>query len=227
MKRFCEKISRFLLDVDNVTEDEIDEVRFGIELILTQMILFFLLLAIGIFRNMVLETIIFIIALVGLRTFVDGYHADSFYRCMFLTTLLYLGTLYFADFENSYLLIMAILIAAKAFMWQENHEARNVKISKLIFWGCLAGAVLAKARRLLNLRNTRMLSKQAHNTTMVIQHQEQHHPKKTHKVYKTMLIGKPILFCMIYLLTPVLVKKDKDLWDQTWRCSRHFHMKFR
>ena len=38
---FCEKISRFLLDVDNVTEDEIDEVRFGIELILTQMILFF------------------------------------------------------------------------------------------------------------------------------------------------------------------------------------------
>lgn len=33
---------------------------------------------------------------------------------------------------------MAILIAAKAFMWQENHEARNVKISKLIFWGCLA-----------------------------------------------------------------------------------------
>ena len=40
MKRFCEKISRFLLDVDNVTEDEI-EVRFGIELILTQMILFF------------------------------------------------------------------------------------------------------------------------------------------------------------------------------------------
>ena len=54
MKRFCEKISRFLLDVDNVTEDEIDEVRFGIELILTQMILFFLLLAIGIFRNMVL-----------------------------------------------------------------------------------------------------------------------------------------------------------------------------
>ena len=28
MKRFCEKISRFLLDVDNVTEDEIDEVRF-------------------------------------------------------------------------------------------------------------------------------------------------------------------------------------------------------
>lgn len=138
MKRFCEKISRFLLDVDNVTEDEIDEVRFGIELILTQMILFFLLLAIGIFRNMVLETIIFIIALVGLRTFVDGYHADSFYRCMFLTTLLYLGTLYFADFENSYLLIMAILIAAKAFMWQENHEARNVKISKLIFWGCLA-----------------------------------------------------------------------------------------
>ena len=138
MKRFCEKISRFLLDVDNVTEDEIDEVRFGIELILTQMILFFLLLAIGIFRNMVLETIIFIIALVGLRTFVDAYHADSFYRCMFLTTLLYLGTLYFADFENSYLLIMAILIAAKAFMWQENHEARNVKISKLIFWGCLA-----------------------------------------------------------------------------------------
>lgn len=135
MKRFCEKISRFLLDVDNVTEDEIDEVRFGIELILTQMILFFLLLAIGIFRNMVLETIIFIIALVGLRTFVDGYHADSFYRCMFLTTLLYLGTLYFADFENSYLLIMAILIAAKAFMWQENHEARNVKISKLIFLG--------------------------------------------------------------------------------------------
>ena len=70
MERFCEKISRFLLDVDNVTEDEIDEVRFGIELILTQMILFFLLLAIGIFRNMVLETIIFIIALVGLRTFV-------------------------------------------------------------------------------------------------------------------------------------------------------------
>ena len=67
MKRFCEKISIFLLDVDNVTEDEIDEVRFGIELILTQMILFFLLLAIGIFRNMVLETIIFIIALVGIR----------------------------------------------------------------------------------------------------------------------------------------------------------------
>ena len=30
MKRFCEKISIFLLDVDNVTEDEIDEVRFVI-----------------------------------------------------------------------------------------------------------------------------------------------------------------------------------------------------
>lgn len=137
MEKFCEGISRYLLQANQPSDDEIDEVRFGIELILTQTILFLIILSIGIFYHMIIETLVFMIVLVGLRTFVNGYHAKSFYRCMFLTTGLYLATVILANSSNIYLLTLAILVAVKAFFCQNNQSNANERISKILFLGSL------------------------------------------------------------------------------------------
>lgn len=136
MEKICEKISRYLLKENQPNDDEIDEVRFGIELILTQTILFLIILTIGFFSNMIGETLIFMTVLVSLRTFVNGYHADSFYRCIFLTTLFYIMTVMLAKINNIYLLTLAVLFAFKAFYCQSNESKANVRISKIIFICC-------------------------------------------------------------------------------------------
>ena len=88
MENISSKITSYLLEGKLVTDDEFDEIRFGIELVITQSILLIIIFTIGLLLGKLLETIVFLVIMVSLRTLVDGYHADSFIKCMFLTTML-------------------------------------------------------------------------------------------------------------------------------------------
>ena len=134
MENISSKITSYLLEGKLVTDDEFDEIRFGIELVITQSILLIIIFTIGLLLGKLLETIVFLVIMVSLRTLVDGYHADSFIKCMFLTTMLYILCMLVYEHLNIYILIILMLYAAKAFFFQKSSLLKkNVFRSQLLF----------------------------------------------------------------------------------------------
>lgn len=134
MEKVSEKITAYLLEGKSVTDDEFDEIRFGVELVLTQSILIFIIFAIGLLLGQLLETIIFVVVMVSLRTLVDGYHADSFQKCMFITTTVYVICMLIYHYLNGYILTLMLLFSAKAFWFQESSLLeKNILRSQVLF----------------------------------------------------------------------------------------------
>lgn len=66
MEKISNKLAKRLLE-ENPDIDELDEIRFGIELILTQTILLLMILIIGVLSNSLSATIIYLVVLFLLR----------------------------------------------------------------------------------------------------------------------------------------------------------------
>lgn len=109
MEKISDKLAKHLLE-DNPDLDESDEIRFGIELILTQTILFLMILIIGVLSNSLLATIIYLVVLISLRTVSDGYHADSFSKCAFITVGNYLICLFVYQSTSKYIVWICLLL---------------------------------------------------------------------------------------------------------------------
>lgn len=134
MENISSKIASYLLKGKSASDDELDEIRFGIELVITQSVLLIIIFTIGLFLGRLVETIIFLIVMVSLRTIVDGYHADSFGSCMFLTTMAYVLCMFIYQRLNIYIMIFMMLYAAKAFFFQKSSLLeRNILRSKVLF----------------------------------------------------------------------------------------------
>lgn len=134
MENISSKITSYLLEGKRVTDGEFDEIRFGIELVITQSILLIIIFTIGLLLGKLLETIVFLVIMVSLRTLVDGYHADSFIKCMIITTSAYILCMLVYEHLNIYILIILMLYAAKAFFFQKSSLLKkNVFRSQLLF----------------------------------------------------------------------------------------------
>lgn len=141
MEKICEKISCYLLKGTKATAIEIDEIRFGLELIITQIILLMIIVSCGLYLNMISETIVFLITMVTLRSYVDGYHASSFKGCMMITTMVYLVCMLSYKLLNNAIIILIILFSLHAFFIQESglskQSINTSKILLMISIGCI------------------------------------------------------------------------------------------
>lgn len=114
IEKFCRGISVRLSENDYIEESEIEMVRFGIELILTQVILYVLLFCIGLLFHRLPETILFILVLTILKKYTGGYHADTFVACTLLTLLNYTvvmyTSIYLYDLISFFLVIIGFVV---------------------------------------------------------------------------------------------------------------------
>lgn len=108
MENFCRKLSIMILG-GSTNSEEIDHIRFGLEIIITQVVLFSSIFIIGLYTNQVYETFIYIFAFIPLRRLTNGYHAETYTRCYCLTVASYLGIIFLARNLNVYLLIATLI----------------------------------------------------------------------------------------------------------------------
>lgn len=145
MEKMCEKISCYLLKGTKTTAIEIDEIRFGLELIITQIILLIIITGCGLYLDMILETIVFLITMVALRSYVDGYHASSFKGCMIITTMVYLVCMLSYKLINIVIIVLIILFSLKAFFTQKSSlSKKSINTSKILLMisvGCIVATI--------------------------------------------------------------------------------------
>lgn len=85
MERLAYKISRWLLEKEYIDDFQIEDIRFAIEVVISNLSSFFSILIIGIAIREYLKTILFFIVFIGFGTIKDRYHAETFVKCYFLT----------------------------------------------------------------------------------------------------------------------------------------------
>lgn len=93
MEKSCYKLAYYMYRKELVDKDSIDDLRFLIELILTQVITIVSVYLIGLVFMDALSILIICACFVAGRKYLDGYHASTFRNCYLLTILNFIFSL--------------------------------------------------------------------------------------------------------------------------------------
>lgn len=97
MNNLCYELSLRLLNKRLIKESQIKSIKYGLEVVLMQIINFTTILFICISTNKYLETMIFFLTLIPLRSIKSGYHCKNYISCLILTTTIYMLAIYFPE----------------------------------------------------------------------------------------------------------------------------------
>ena len=67
---------------------------------------------IGAFLGMPIEAVVMIMSFIAVRKFSGGYHADSFYKCLIISSIVIMTMLQISNYINNNLLFNVIYIAS-------------------------------------------------------------------------------------------------------------------
>ena len=83
------KIINFMLKYKVISDDEevIDFYRYGIEILISSLINILLVLILGLVSNGFYNALIYLFAFILIRQFSGGFHANTYFKCIFLTNL--------------------------------------------------------------------------------------------------------------------------------------------
>lgn len=87
MENSCRKLAKYLYTKELIEKEDIEDLRFLIELIITQLITFISLFIIGLFFMDFFSVFVICISFVIGRKYLGGYHAKTFSNCYILTIL--------------------------------------------------------------------------------------------------------------------------------------------
>jgi len=90
LESICYTISYHCYKKQLIEEDDIDIIRYGLELFLTQLFPFIIITLTGCLMHLPLETFSFLIIFISLRQILGGYHANRYYKCFTLTIFNYI-----------------------------------------------------------------------------------------------------------------------------------------
>lgn len=116
----------------------LNKLRYGIELLLTQFILFISMFIISIISNTPFELFFFMIPLILIRTFSGGYHSKSFFECFIITNCVCFISIYLSKIIDNYLFYVCITIFSYIIIClfspvtNKNLSITNLKLNKLI-----------------------------------------------------------------------------------------------
>ncbi len=85
MRKFSEKISWWFYQREYIQNTQIDDLTFGLEVILSNLLSFITITIVGFMIGDPLKTILFLIVFIIFRTIRDRYHAETFLACYILT----------------------------------------------------------------------------------------------------------------------------------------------
>lgn len=129
------KISSKFVEHKIITEDMVDIYKYGVEITISSIIGFILILIIGLIFKSLMQALIFYIIFIILRSFTGGYHASSYLKCNLIFSIVASLVIFFSKaatevrFSTSIINIL-FLPALSVFIWLAPIENPNKLIEK-------------------------------------------------------------------------------------------------
>lgn len=156
IKSFSNKLLQYLVKTGTIDKDEdvLAYYRYGLEITISSIVNIILILLIGICSHHFYESIAFLICFVTLRQFTGGYHANTYFKCNFLFSILYIALLIAYDLTikqltyhaDALMLVFSIVTFASECPIEHNNKPlsdiqkkRNKKLSVML--GLLYGSI--------------------------------------------------------------------------------------
>lgn len=142
--KLANKISEWLLyenKLDNKEDGAKEIYQYGLEIIISSLVTFLIVLGIGVILNMGMESIIFLMCFVPLRMAAGGYHANTYLKCnIYFSTLtfgiflLYRVTITYLGEYVLFLLWSCSLVYMMIVAPVENENKKLTKELKKVAW---------------------------------------------------------------------------------------------
>lgn len=132
MEEFCRKIAYYSYKKELVEEDNIEDLRFLIELILTQLVTIISVYLIGLFFVDALDILMICIYFVAGRKYLDGYHASTFRNCYILTIINFIFSLSMA-LLMPYLVIFYLIGLILSIYLMVKYRYKKIIIFNLVY----------------------------------------------------------------------------------------------
>lgn len=142
------KISSKFVEHKIITEDMVDIYKYGVEITISSIIGFILILIIGLIFKSLIQALIFYIIFIILRSFTGGYHASSYLKCNLIFSIVASLVIFFSKaatevrFSTGIINIL-FLPALSVFIWMAPIENPNKLIEKKRRIYFKTGSVLA------------------------------------------------------------------------------------
>ena len=160
-----------------ISEDIADIYKYGVEITISSIIGFVLTLIIGFIFKSVMQTMIFYIVFVILRSLTGGYHASSYWKCNLLFSMITVCVIFFSkaatEVQSSVGIISILFLpAVSVFLWLapiENHNKPIEKKRRIYFkTGSVLAAVILYILSLILYINNHTFESAVIVTTMFI-----------------------------------------------------------
>lgn len=109
LNKIATKFTKTMLAHKIIAEDMFDIYVYGFELLLSFLFNTTIILIAGVLLGRILQTLLFLLIFVLLRSFTGGYHANTYGVCTFVTFMVYGGVLLLSELYNPSLLFYALL----------------------------------------------------------------------------------------------------------------------
>lgn len=109
LNKIATKLTKTMLASKIIAEDMFDIYVYGVELLLSFLFNTTIIMIAGILLGRILQTLLFLLIFVLLRSFTGGYHANTYSMCTFVTFLVYGGVLLLSELFVPSLLFYTIL----------------------------------------------------------------------------------------------------------------------
>ena len=92
IKSISNKLLQYLIkaDVIDKSENALAYYKYGLEITISSLLNIVLIVSIGVISGQLIESILFLICFVPLRKFTGGYHANSYFKCNLLFSILFI-----------------------------------------------------------------------------------------------------------------------------------------
>ncbi|MDD6827896.1 MAG: accessory gene regulator B family protein [Oscillospiraceae bacterium] len=142
------KISSKFVEHKIITEDMVDIYKYGVEITISSIIGFALVLIIGLIFKSLMQALIFYIVFIILRSFTGGYHASSYLKCNLVFSITASLVIFFSkaatEVQFSTGVINSLFLPAlSVFLWLAPIENPNKPIEKKRRIYFKTGSVLA------------------------------------------------------------------------------------
>lgn len=134
MDKLAKNLTNYCLRRKVITDDKYEIYLYGFKLIIADVINYTIVIILGSLLNRLLESIVFLISLCGLRRFTGGFHAKTFWVCRMSMVITYICVVVMIKFvvgtESELLIVGAInTVSVMCIMFFAPIENPNKKLS--------------------------------------------------------------------------------------------------
>lgn len=111
----AEKMVNTFLENQVIDEENTEAYKYGMELLVSQVISIGVVLILGILLGRVWETLLFLIFFIAIRVYAGGYHASCYRNCILGFSISYIGILFLGEWirkeQLEYFVIVCLVLA--------------------------------------------------------------------------------------------------------------------